>query len=114
MAEQSRFPIVFEKCPICGSKETLTRLAWDEEAEKGRVNKDTSVAAEHIATPLIDPKKPPVLSASILFQHFDTCANCGTRYCTKADIGTGPVTMKQHPLGTVPPGPGMPPILGKG
>lgn len=98
MAE-SRFPIFFEKCPNCGCTETLTRLAWDEEAEKGRVNKDTPVAAEHIATPLIDPKKPPVLSASILIQHFDTCAGCGMRYCTKAEIGTGPITMQQAPLG---------------
>lgn len=111
MAE-SRFPIVFDKCPLCGCTETLTRLAWDEEAEKGRVNKDTPVAAEHIATPLIDPMRPPKLSASFLLQHFDTCAGCGMSYCKKAEIGTGPVTMKQMPPGMQ--GPSMPPGFGRG
>jgi len=89
--------MVFEKCPSCGCTETLTRLAWDEEAEKGRVNKDTTVAAEHLQCPLIDPKKPIGISAGILLLHVDWCAACGMRYCTRADIATGQVGMGPPP-----------------
>jgi len=98
MAE-SRFPIVFEKCPYCGRIETVTKLAWDEEAEKGRVNKDTPVAAEHIQTPLIDPKKTTGISAGILSLHIDWCANpkCGRRRLTRAEVITGRVGMGPAP-----------------
>ncbi len=96
---ESRFPMLFEKCPYYGSTETITQLAWAEEAEKGRVNKDTSVAAEHIQTPLIDPKKPIGISAGILMLHIDWCANteCGRRRLTKAEVGAAPVSMGPPP-----------------
>lgn len=97
MAEQSRFPIVFGKCPNCGCTDTITQLAWDEEAEKGRVNKDTPVAAEHLQAPLIDPKKTIGITAGILILSVDWCADCGTRYCTKAEIGTGQIGMGPAP-----------------
>ena len=104
---KSRFPIVFEKCPHCGCEETITQLAWAEEAEKGRVNKDTIVAAEHLNIPLIDPKKPPILSAGILLLHVDWCANpeCGMRRLTKAEVVTGQIGMGPGP-GQQPRGPG--------
>lgn len=106
MAEQSRFPLVFEKCPNCGCTETVTRLAWDEEAAKGKVNKDTPVAAEHLQIPLLDPKKAIGISAGILLLHVDWCANteCGMRRCVKAEVVTGAVGM--GPASGQKPGPG--------
>ncbi len=115
MAE-SRFPIVFEKCPHCGSTETVTKLAWDEEAEKGRVNLDTPVAAEHIQTPLIDPKKPVGVSAGILVLHIDWCANpeCGGRRLTKAEVLQGAVGMGPAPGQKGGPGAGPSGLIPKG
>lgn len=100
MTEQkSRFPIIFEKCPYCGCTDTLTKLAWEEEAEKGRVNKDTPVAAEHIQVPLIDPKKTIGITAGILLLHVDWCANpeCGRRRLISAEVVTGQVGMGPAP-----------------
>ena len=92
---KSRFPVKFKKCPNCGSTKTLTKLAWDEEAEKGRVKKDTPVALQQLLVPLIDPKKPPILTASALNVKLDICAKCGTGYCRKAEVATGPIQMGQ-------------------
>ena len=100
---ESKFPIVFEKCPICGCLDTITQVAWDEEAEKGRVNKDTPVSAQHLQIPLMDPKKPPLLSVGILIQNVDYCAECGAGYCKGANVITGQVGMAP------PKGQGRPP-----
>ncbi|KKK96611.1 hypothetical protein LCGC14_2661030 [marine sediment metagenome] len=94
---KSRFPIVFEKCPYCGCTETITRIAWDEEAEKGRVNKDTPVSAEHLQIPLLDPKKAIPISCGMLLLHIDWCAKCGRRRLAKAEVITSPVGMGPAP-----------------
>jgi hypothetical protein len=120
MMAESRFPIVFEKCPHCGCTETLTKLAWDEEAEKGRVNKDTPVAAEHLKVPLIDPTKTIGITGGILLLHVDWCANpeCGRRRLVKAEVVTGKVGIGPPPGQQGWPsggqGFGMPPFMGKG
>ena len=103
----SQFPMYFPKCRICGSEELLTRLAWDEEAEKGVVNKDTPVAMGQSQVALIDPKRPPLISASAIIQYFDTCAGCGSQRCVRAEIVTGPISMKLPPN---PPGPSGGPL----
>lgn len=91
MAE-SQFPMSFDKCPNCGCTETVTQIAWDEEVEKGRVAKDTLVAAQHLKIPLLDPVKPPIIIggvAGILFMNVDACRDCGTLYCSAATVGEG-------------------------
>lgn len=107
MAEQSRFPMVIDKCPQCGSPETMCKVAWAEEAAEGRVNADTKVAAEMVQFPLIDPKRALSITTNILVIATDYCANCGTRYCTRAEIIKGQVTMKKQ---GPPPGGGFSPL----
>jgi len=104
---ESLFPIVFDKCPNCGSTETITKLAWDEQADKGRVDRDTPVAAEHLQLPLLDPKRVIGIVSGILVLSIDWCASCGGRYCTRAEVVDGPVKMGPPPGNTG--GPGMMP-----
>jgi hypothetical protein len=103
MAE-SRFPMTFDKCPYCGCTETIARLAWQEEAEKGSVDKDTFIASQIIKVPLIDLKKFTGVTARILLIYIDWCADpqCGRGYCVKAEIVSGPVQLM--PFGKPPPG----------
>jgi len=107
MAE-SKFPMTFDKCPMCGCEETITQVAWAEEAEKGKVVKDTPVAAQHLQIPLMDPKKPPLLTVGILLIQADFCAGCGMLYSRNAQTITGQVNMGPPPGGKNGPGGLMP------
>ena len=110
MGEKSRFPMEFTKCPNCGSEETVTKVAGDEEAEKGRLKKDTTVAALQMQNPLMDPKKTPLLiggKTGILLIQADYCAECGTLYCKNAQLVEG--MLGQGPPPGHPGGMGYPP-----
>jgi len=86
------FPLLFPKCPNCGCTETTAQLAYDSEV----VAKDRGPAAfassEKRAVPLTDPMKA-ALVLPVLVEHYDTCANCGLRRCTKAEITQGKIGM---------------------
>ena len=87
------FPIVFEKCPLCGCTETVTRMACEEEKEKGVIPKDAFVAFERTQMPLMG-KIPPKLTVRILVASWDLCVDCGNKYCTRVDIQTVPVSVQ--------------------
>ena len=102
--KESRYPIVFDKCPNCGCIETVTQAAWAEEAEKGRVKKDTPVAAQHLQTPLLDPQRSPLLIGGLtgmLVLTVDYCVECGVGYCTGASVVEGKL-QQGPPPGTLP------------
>lgn len=88
-------PLPFEfECPVCHSKETIAKVAC---ADEPSIPQGTFVALEHMATPIQHPSSllGPFIKAIIC--HYDICANCGTRYCTKAEKGQIPVTVQQSP-----------------
>lgn len=100
------FPIIFNKCPLCGCPDTVTRLACEEEMEKGIIPKDAPVALERTQIPLMG-KVPPKLTVRMLIASWDVCAgdppgSCGHRYCTRVDIVTTPVQVQAPKM----PGPG--------
>lgn len=110
-----KFPIEIKECPNCGCQDTMTRLAWLDEVQQDRVgeaSKDLFTSAEKMAIPLIDPQRGVGISITGLILHYDVCAKCGTRYCTRAEKQTGPVQMKPPPGGMKgfgsPMGPGDP------
>lgn len=112
------FPIEFKKCPICECTETVTRLACEEEKEKGIIPKEAFVAIERTQMPLMG-KIPPKLTVRILIASWDICSGCGYKYCTRVDIQTTPVQMQAPKMpgqGQLPPGlqfpPGMKPGFG--
>lgn len=102
MAE-SRFPIEFKKCPNCGSTETVAELAVQEAEKTKGVRRETPFASlEKVIIPLANPGKTAKLTLPMVVCHYDVCANCGLRYCTKAEIIDAPIKFSLP--GQPPPG----------
>lgn len=80
-------------CPICHSKGTVARLAC---ANEPSLPKGIFVSMEKIFTPIQDISKiaTPVIKGVLV--HYDVCVNCGTRYCTKAEIISAPVEVRHQ------------------
>jgi len=91
------FPIEFPKCPSCGSKDTICRQAC---ADEPSIPKGTFVSLEKLVTPIQDPIKLTTPTVKAILSHFDICAKCGTRYCTKAEITNLPVNIQHRPGNT--------------
>jgi len=109
MAE-SKFPKSFEACPHCGGIDTMASVAWEEEAEKGRVAKDTPVASGYPQVPLLDPAHPPKIvgaTSGVLILQTVYCFDCGTGYCKNAAVAQAKVSMQGPGMGG--PGPQGPP-----
>lgn len=94
MPEKPKIIAEFLKCPVCGCTETLTQKATEDLKEAGRIPKEAFVSLEKVIVPLSDPRV--ALSVETLLVHYDICANCGMKYCTRADRGTGMVQVRQQ------------------
>ena len=84
----------FDKCPICKCKETVSHLACaDEVTNTGGV----FLSLEKVFVPIQQPGK--ILGSTMrgLLIHYDCCAKCGTRYCTRAEVVEAPVTLQTKP-----------------
>ena len=90
------FPIEFVKCPSCGCKDTVCRLAC---ADEPSIPKGTFASLEKLAVPIQDLNKITTPTVKSILVHYDVCAKCGTRYCTRAEIFSVPVTI-QHRSGS--------------
>lgn len=92
MVEESKFPMVFNKCPICGCPDRICQLAYNEEVKKGRAQESLASDVGRIMTPLNSPSKA-ILFVNVLVKHYDDCAKCGMRYCIKAEVVQGKIGM---------------------
>lgn len=96
-----KFPMVFDKCPICGSKKRLIQTAMEEEGYK-----NTQTALQTIQIGLVDQvglSRPTIPVLRILI---DACINpkCGALYITSVEKQVGaPQRPGQRP-GQMPPG----------
>lgn len=113
-----QFPLVFDKCPACGWKETVARKVKDEEVEKGRIKTDITAAMAQSMTPIVDQRTIlALLSVPILVGFYDVCLACGCYYCVRVEKASG-VVGPGAPGGPQPrPGPGgffPPPFKGPG
>ena len=113
MEEQEKkgfFPVEFSKCPLCGCPETVTRLACEEEKEKGIIPKESFVSMEKTQVPLMG-RTPPKLTVRVLIACWDVCVDCGNRYCTRVEIQTTQVQVRppQMPQGFPGSFPSFPP-----
>jgi hypothetical protein len=89
-------PIVFDKCPVCGEHDTVCQIACKDEPS---VPKGSHVSIDKLVTPIQDPNAITLPTCKCIITHWDVCASCGTRYCTKAEVKSLPVTT-QHRGGT--------------
>lgn len=90
-----KFPLKFEKCPACGSKRRVAEIITNQEKAKGRVGKDRGTCIISYQSLVMDPASGGIIYAPpLITTMFDVCADCGTFYCTQADLGTARVEMK--------------------
>ena len=111
------YPIVFEKCPHCGSTRRLGIEAIQYLKDQLLLHKDSFSGGMMLQVPMIDQNHPPkVVSSVVKFKvlsiFYDVC-ECGTMYCTKFEITDGAIMQQASPMG---PGPGLkrPGVFGKG
>ena len=111
------YPIVFEKCPHCGSTRKLGIEAIQLLKDQLLLHKDSFPGGMMLQVPMLDQNHPPkVMSSVVKFKvlsiFYDVC-ECGTMYCTKFEITDGAIMQQAPPMG---PGPGMkrPGVFGKG
>ena len=98
------FPIECKKCPQCGCEDTVCRLAC---ADEPSIPKGTFVSLEKLFTPIQDMNKITTPMIKGILTHYDICIKCGTRYCTRAEITSVPITI-QHRSGAAIKGFGNP------
>ena len=77
--EKLDFPLVFEKCPMCGCPDTVANLVADEEKTKGKLDKALKVCKEAVQTVVADPRKMMglIMKVPVIIWYRDVCAGCG-------------------------------------
>jgi len=84
------FSITFDKCPICKSKGTVGELALKDE----NLPEGTFISLEKVVTPVHDVGRITTPMIKCLVIHYDICAKCGMRYCTRVEMINAPVSYK--------------------
>lgn len=87
----------FTQCPMCEFETTISQKALE---VSGKESPGFASTRKEVV-PLEQPALANV-TISIIILHFDVCANCGTEYCTRAELQQAPVQFKPK----MPPGQG--------
>ena len=90
------FPVVFEKCPKCGSKDTLYLKSLEDEPS---APKNTQHFLEKKLSPVQDFLSISTPSTKVLIRFYDTCASCGQDRCIRAEKGTVPTDILMQMMG---------------
>ena len=100
------FPIVHDKCPMCGWTKKVTETMRDEAAAAGKVPKDCHMVAMRAVTPIteIQTIMRGLSIVPVLTYEFDVCANpdCGAFYCVQILRQDMPTSDLQKMMGLVP------------
>jgi hypothetical protein len=99
MPQKTKWPIIHDKCPKCGSKETHTSLVLGQlikerklaEGSEPQYRRSVTLLMGIAETQLIMPARPLIPA---LVEHLASCAICGCEYCIKADFKWFPVDDK--------------------
>ena len=102
MEEKQEFPKTFDKCPVCGSTRRLAGMIGEQEKAKHKLMANTPVFLNQLQTIVAD-QAIPSSTVPVLITSLDVCADCGTLYCIRADVGTATVQAKPSILGRQPP-----------
>jgi len=110
MPEKPKVIAEFKECPFCRPNffkrlllkilrksyhsETITQKATKDLKEAGRLPKEAFTSLSKQFVPLTDPRV--ALSVETLLVQYDVCTKCGRNHCTKAEVITGLVQMKQQ------------------
>ena len=88
------FPVEYKECPVCKCQDTICRKAHDLE---GNFPKDKFLSLEQTMTALQDPTRLATPTIKVVLAHYDVCAKCGIRRCTRAEITSMPVQVNMGP-----------------
>lgn len=73
------FPLIYDKCPVCGCKERVLETIANEEKKQGKLPKDLLFSSTpQIALVLAGPQT--ILSAHSVLRYTDNCRRCGYEY----------------------------------
>ena len=101
-----------KKCPICGSTETVSKIAMKVAVEAGKVPEGAFSALRQDMVALDNPQTA-ALSVRMMVYSYDYCV-CGIEYLTRLEFKTVPVTAQFNPPKGQGKGPNFPPIFGRG
>ena len=81
------FPIITDKCPVCGSTERVAQIVGEEEATKGKLPKGTPMSLLTSPSVMADMKAImlSIGKVTVLISIFDVCANCHAVYASRID-----------------------------
>lgn len=93
-----KFPVVHDKCPVCGCETTLIDVAKKEMNEKGHPVPDTEMFILQIGVALTTPARLLAqVVVPVVGSFWDACAKCGVLYCRKATLGLGQPQIQGKP-----------------
>jgi len=87
MEEELKFPLEFKTCPNCGSTRRVAGTIAEQEREKGKISKEVQACIKQVTCIIADPRMV-TLQAPAIIAFVDICADCGTMYCIRAQLGT--------------------------
>ena len=93
---QLKFPLEFKECPNCGSTRRVAGTIAEQEKQKGKLAKEVQACIQQLTCIITDPRMI-ALQAPVIIAFMDICADCGTYYCIRAQLGTatpGPAPRK--------------------
>jgi len=90
------FPKDFEKCPICGHKDTVARLAL---ADEPPILGLGFPAMKKEITPIQDFMTISTPTTKVITRHYDLCAKCGFEYCTRVEKMAIPTNLLMQMMG---------------
>ena len=73
------FPIIHDKCPVCGSTRRVANEVKKQEAAKGKVHEEANFGLGMYRAAISDPSIPS-LSCPIIIAILDVCVDCGAVY----------------------------------
>jgi len=97
--KETQYPIIFDKCPTCGSTECVVETEVADEIERGNLPSDMKIPALITESHLIDTRVPlkETKKFNALVSYYDICANCGNLYCKQIRRVTGTATPRPKP-----------------
>jgi hypothetical protein len=82
----------FPACPHCGSTETISGLATQEQKLKGKIPLNAFTSGRKEVYPIEQPALA-VMTLECVMNFYDVCAGCGMERCTRSMLIKAPVQL---------------------
>ena len=82
----------FPTCRICGSTETISGLATQEQKLKGKIPLNAFTSGRKEVYPIEQPALA-VMTLQCVLNFYDVCAGCGIERCTRSMLIKAPVQL---------------------